>query len=44
MELNLEAKKIIKVFDTRRNSFHALHEIDLRVAQGEFVGVSIYNL
>ncbi|MCM3764595.1 ABC transporter ATP-binding protein [Neobacillus niacini] len=39
MEMILEAKAVSKVFGGKRNQFKALHDIDLNIAKGEFVGV-----
>ncbi|WP_066305237.1 ABC transporter ATP-binding protein [Bacillus sp. FJAT-29814] len=39
MEMILEAKSVSKVFGGKRNQFKALHDIDLNIAKGEFVGV-----
>jgi putative ABC transport system ATP-binding protein len=39
MEIILEAKGVSKVFGGKRNQFSALHDIDLNIAKGEFVGV-----
>lgn len=39
MELTLEAKGVNKVFNTRRTSFSALKNIDVKIERGEFVAV-----
>ena len=39
MEIILDAKGVNKVFGTRRSSYSALKDIDLKMLKGEFVGV-----
>lgn len=39
MEMILEARGVSKVFGARRTQFSALHDIDLHITKGEFVGV-----